>query len=255
MAGLVRKDMYCLRKTLKLFFIVTVSVIVLSVLLIASSRYGNIAAGLEEMKAEGAVDEEAFYSFFKVPIWLTLFIPLSFLSMIVECFKEDQKAGFAKIVRSMPLSCRQIVGGRYLSCLLFAAAGLAGSLTAGYFVSLVSEAFPLKELLAYILCFGGLLFIYMSFVLFMLYLFGVERADLIQCAPFLLLIIGAVLAVQKNLSSVPESEADAFFSGMIDSAANFMTEHFVLVFLAAAGCMLLSFAGSCLVFKGRKGGI
>lgn len=255
MAGLVRKDMYCLRKILIMFFIVTVSVVVLSILLIVSSRYGNVAKGIEEMKAEGAVGEEAFYSLFKLPIWLTLFIPLSFLSMIVECFKEDKKAGFAKTMLSMPLSDKQIVGSRYLSCLLFAAMGLAGSLAAGYFVSLVSEVFHLRELLGYIFCFSGLLIIYMSFVMFMLYFFGVERADLIQCAPFVVLIIAAVVMVQKNLSSVSEAETDAFFSGMIDSAARFMTDKFMLIFLAALGCMLLSFGGSCLALKRRKGGI
>lgn len=255
MAGLVRKDMYCLRKILKMFFIVTVSVIALSILLIVSSQYGNVAKGIEEMKADGLVGEEVFYSFFKLPIWLTLFIPVSFLSMIVECFKEDKKAGFSKTVLSMPLSRKQIVGSRYLSCLLFGAMGLGGSLAAAYFVSLVSEAFRLRELLAYLFCFSGLLIVYMSFVMFMLYFFGAERADLIQCAPFLVLIIGAVVMVQKNLSSVSEAETDAFFSGMIDSAARFMTDKFILIFFVALGCMLLSFVGSCFALKRRKGGI
>ena len=50
MTGLIRKDMYCLRKLLKMFFLVTAGVITLSVLLIISARYGNIASAIQEMK-------------------------------------------------------------------------------------------------------------------------------------------------------------------------------------------------------------
>ena len=68
MTGLIRKDMYCLRKILKMFFLVTAGVITLSVLLIISARYGNIASAIQEMKEENGMGEEAFYYFFQLPI-------------------------------------------------------------------------------------------------------------------------------------------------------------------------------------------
>lgn len=255
MTGLIQKDMYCLRKILKTFFLVTTGVIVLSVLFIVSSRCGNIAKGIEEMKAENEIGEELFYSFFQIPIWLTLFIPVAFLSMIVECFKEDRKAGFAKMMLSMPLSDRKIVGSRYLSCLLFALLGLAGSFLAAFFVSLASDTFSLQKLIGYVFCFSGALLIYMSFVMFMLYLLGVERADLIQCIPFVVLLVAAIVAVQRQLSALSGTEVDAFFSDVLNSVSDFMTEKFGLVFLIALVCMVLSFLGSCAVLKQRKGGI
>ncbi|MBP3459174.1 MAG: ABC-2 transporter permease [Lachnospiraceae bacterium] len=255
MAGLIRKDMYCLKKILKTFFIVTISVIVLSVLFIISSKYGNIAKGIEEMRAENELAEETFYSFFQMAVWLTLFIPISFLSMVVECFKEDKKAGFAKIVFSMPLDHKKIVGSRYLSCMLFAAVSLAGSLLAGFFVSLVSEVFKLQRLFGYIFCFSAALLIYMSFVMFMLYFLGVEKADFIQCAPFVILFVAAVIWFQRKVFSLPEAEMEAALSNLVDSISEIMTEKSGLLFLIALGCMALSFWGSCKVVKKRKGDI
>lgn len=255
MAGLIRKDMYCLRNILKTFLIVTTCVIVLSVLFIVSARCGNIAKGIAEMEAEGELGEELFYSFFQVPIWLTLFIPSAFLSMIVECFKEDRKAGFAKMMFSMPLSDQKIVGSRYLSCLLFALLGLAGSFLAAVFVSLASDTFSLQKLTGYVFCFSGALLIYMSFVMFMLYLLGAEKADLIQCIPFVVLLVAAVIAIQSRLSALSETETDVFFSNMLNAVSDFMTKKFGLIFLIALGCMALSFLGSCAVLKQRKGGI
>ena len=250
MTGLIRKDMYCLRKILKMFFLVTAGVITLSVLLIISARYGNIASAIQEMKEENGMGEEAFYYFFQLPIWLTLFIPMAFLSMIVECFKEDQKAGFSKTMLCLPLTDAQIVGSRYLSCLLFTMLGLAGSFVAAFFVSLASDVFRLQKLMGYIFCFCGGLLVYMSFVMFMIYFLGAEKADLIQCVPFLLLLVAAIVVVKRKFSTI--SQADVKF---IDSVSEFMTEKSWLIFLIALGSMALSFWGSCVVMKKRKGGI
>ena len=250
MTGLIRKDMYCLRKILKMFFLVTAGVITLSVLLIISARYGNIASAIQEMKEENGMGEEAFYYFFQLPIWLTLFIPMAFLSMIVECFKEDQKAGFSKTMLCLPLTDAQIVGSRYLSCLLFTMLGLAGSFVAAFFVSLASDVFRLQKLMGYIFCFSGGLLVYMSFVMFMIYFLGAEKADLIQCVPFLLLLVAAIVVVKRKFSTI--SQANVKF---IDSVSEFMTEKSWLIFLIALGSMALSFWGSCAVMKKRKGGI
>ena len=52
MIGLITKDMYCLRKNLKTFICVTIGVITVAVLFLVSSRCGNVALGMEQMKKE-----------------------------------------------------------------------------------------------------------------------------------------------------------------------------------------------------------
>ena len=255
MTGLIRKDMYCLRKILMTFFLVTAGVIILSVLLIISARYGNIAAAIQEMKEENGMGEETFYYFFQIPIWLTLFIPMAFLSMIVECFKEDRKAGFYKTMLCLPLTDAQIVGSRYLSCLIFTMLGMAGSFVAACFVSMASDVFRLQKLMGYMLCFSGVLLVYMSFVMFMIYFLGAEKADLIQCVPFLVLLVVAIVVAKKKFDTVSQTELSAFSVNLIDSVSEFMTEKSWLIFLIALGSMALSFLGSCAVMKKREGGI
>ena len=74
MRGLITKDMYCLKKNLKIFFSVTIGIMVLSVLFIISSKYGNVARGMEQMKREQKFSSETVLSIYQCVIWLTLFI-------------------------------------------------------------------------------------------------------------------------------------------------------------------------------------
>lgn len=252
MTGLIRKDLYCLRKNLKIFFGVTIGVIVIAVLFILSSRFGNVAKGIEEMKVENDMGEEIFYSLFQIAIWLVLLIPVSFLSMIVECFKEDKKAGFGKYLFTLPLRESQMVAGRYASCMLFAVVGLMGSFLAAFFVSLVSDFFSFAKLSGYVLCFSAALLVYMSLVMFLLYLFGAQKADLIQCVPFVILLIACFVFVESKLLSLPKTELDSYCLKLMNSVADFMTQKCGLIFLAALGCMALSFFGSCKVVKWRR---
>lgn len=253
MRGLIQKDMYCLRKNLRMFFCVTLGIIFLSVLFCLSSRYGNIAKGIEEMKAQSPMGEEVFYSFFQAAVWVTLFIPIAFVSMIVECFKEDRKAGFWKCMFSLPLSDRQIVGSRYLSCMLFALVGVCGSLLAGIAVSLTSQVFAFEKLCSYVLTFCAVLLIYMSIVMFLLYLLGVEKADLIQCIPFLAVFLIAMVVVANKIFSMPEESLDAMAITLFRKLADCLSGYSMAFFCVALVCMALSYFGACQVIKKRKG--
>lgn len=255
MTGLIRKDMYCLRKNIMEFLLVTTGVIVLAILFIVSTKHGNMVKAIEEMKLESSMGEENFYSFLKTAVWLVLLIPVCFVGGIVECFKEDRKAGFFKYMVSLPLSDGAMVGSRYLSCLLFAMVSMVSSLLAGFFVSLAADLYEFLELAGYVLMFSSLLLIYMSFVLFMLYTFGVEKADLIQCAPFVVIFVSVIVIVQKKLSAIPESEVDGYMTWATTAISDFMKEKWGIFLLIGLFCMALSFLGSLRMIKRRKGNL
>lgn len=255
MTGLIKKDMYCLKKNITEFLVVTTSVIVIAILFIISARCGNVAKAVAEMKVENGLSEEAFYSFFKATIWLVLLIPVCYVSTIIECFKEDRKAGFFKYMVSLPLSNEKIVGSRYISCLLFFIVSVGSSLLASLFVSLATDAYPFGELAGYVLMFAAVLLIYMSIVLFLLYFLGVEKADLIQSAPFVILLMAAFVFIYKKWSAMGDVELDGFIVQLAGDASNFMTEKGGICFLIALGCMVFSFFGSYCVLKQRKGNI
>lgn len=255
MTGLIRKDFYCLKRGLKTFLMVSIGLIVISVLFILSARYGNVAKGIEEMKIENNMEEKEFYAFYQGFIWCVLALPMSFLGIISECFKEDKKAGFSRPLLCMPLNAGKIVGSRYISSLLLAGISLADSLLAGFFVSLVSDVFSFSKILGYILCLNGALIIYTSLQMLLTYAFGAEKADLIQCAPFVILLVLFYYFFQKKISGLTDAEFNAYFTEMVNHISELMVHKCVLVFLFAIGCLFLSFLCSWMVFCKRKGAV
>jgi len=256
--GLVLKDMYCLKKNLTLFFGVTIGVIVISLLYILSSKYGNIATEYEAMqKMESVSSEEAamFQGTTKAVVYFSLFVPIAFLGTIVECFKEDLKAGYYKTMMSLPLSDAKIVGSRYLSCMLFTVVAIIGSVVTAFLVSLVEKDMPLENSLKYILLFTTVLLVYISLVMFLLYLFGARKADLIQSVPFVLFLIAVEGWGVKKLLAAPEGEEMAILSELGESVKTLVNDYGYLMFLGALLCMGISFLGSWLMMKRRRGKI
>lgn len=256
MGGLIKKDMYCLKKNLRMFILVTIGVIVLSVMFIISSKSGNVALGISKMKAENdGMSEADFYGIFQVAVWAALFIPIAFVGVVVECFKEDKKAGFYKYMMTLPLSEMKIVGSRYISLLLFTLVSIGGSSVAAVFVSMVSDYFKLGELLNVIFTFAAVLIIYMSIVVLMLYMFGVERADFIQCAPFVVAFVAGIAAMGIRVSRIPENEIDGYFGKMVNEFMDLMVKNGILFIGIAIVCMAVSYILSCKMLKQRRGNI
>jgi len=257
MSGLIKKDMYCLKKNLLMFLLVTVGVIVLSVMFIISAQSGNVAQGISQMKAENdGMSEADFYGMFQIAVWATLLIPIAFVGMIAECFKEDRKAGFYRYMMTMPLNEAKLVGSRYISLLMFMATGIAGSCIAALFVSLVSDYFEPVKLFGIILTFAAVMLVYMSIVMLLFYIFGTERADFIQCAPFIAALAAVIAALAGKINSVPKNQLDdGYFGGFIEKLSDIMARNGVLFMGLAIVCAVVSYLLSCKMLKQRRGNI
>lgn len=255
MIGLICKDMYCLKKNLVLFLGVTLGAIFIVILYILSSQYGNIAKGYEMVVKEGQMDIESLNALTKAVIYCSMILPLAFLGNIVDCFKEDWKAGFYKCMMSIPVSDAKKVGSRYVSCLLFAFIGMTGSIVAAFLVSLVAGDMPLFNSLKYILLFETFLLIYMSLNLFLLYWLGSAKADLIQCIPFGIVLLVVEMVMMNKISALPESERMKVFSDMAEQLKGIVNDYGYLLFLGALLCMGISFWGSWMMLKRRRGNV
>lgn len=256
MGGLIKKDMYCLKKNLLMFLFVTAGVIVLSVMFIISARSGNVALGIERMKTENdGMSEADFYAIFRIAVWAVLFIPQAFVGVVTECFKEDRKAGFYKYMMTLPLSEKELVGSRYISLMLFTGVSVAGSCTAAVFVSLASDYFRLETLLSIVFTFAAVLLIYMSIVMLLLYVFGVERADFIQCAPYAAVFIAGIAVMGIKISSMPENELDGYIVELIGRFSDVAAKNGVMLMGIAIVCMAVSYFVSCKMLKKRRGNI
>lgn len=253
MLGLIQKDMYCLKKNLMLFCAITGGVILLSVMFILSSQFGNVAKGIESMMIEDDLSKEEIFSLFQIAVWAVLFIPMAFTGMVVECFKEDSKAGFHKYQFSLPLSSAKIVGSRYAACLLFAFVSLLGSLLAAFFVSLVSEVFVFGTLISYVFTFCGVMLIYLSLVMLLLYWLGSARADIIQCAPFVVLFLAFLIWFLSKNMNMSEELAEQMLVEMMHVLGENMKKKGWMVFMISLFWMGISYLGSCLCVMRRKG--
>lgn len=252
MIGLLYKDLCCLKKNLGVFAAVTIGIIALAVMFIISAQVGNVADGVAKMEAEIPGGEEIFYAVFKIAILIILVIPIAFVGMVTECFKEDQKIHFYRYSLTLPLREMQIVGSRYLAMLLFSAVGIGGSVLTAALVSLISKEYQFGSLVCCILMFAAMLLIYMSIVLFLLYCWGASRADLIQCIPFGVMIIAGAIAFDYKMIHLPREAISGFMEKLPDKLIHFMERFGGIFFLAALGVLALSFLGACAVVQKRR---
>lgn len=270
MRGLVKKDFYCLKKSMKLILLVSLGTIYLAVLFTLSARYGNVAKNVSgtaetaaRARAEELLTEEEFYAIYTYVIWVILFLPLALMGNIVDCFREDRRAGFGKFCFSLPAREKQIAGARYLSCLLYALLGIVASVTAALSVSLASDRLRFPELLSVIFTFASILLTFVSVVMPLTYLFGADKLDLIQVGTFGAFLAALAILNVPTLKKIGEEIAVAeggqgggdlsTFHELIDRLREFLTTKGLFVFLAAALLFLVSYLCSVAILK-KKGG-
>lgn len=270
MRGLIKKDFYCLKKFMKLILLVSLGTIYLAVLFTLSARYGNVAKSISETavtaaqaRAEELLTEEEFYAIYTYVIWVILLLPLALMGNIVDCFREDRRAGFGKLCFSLPAREKQIAGARYISCLLYALLGIIASVTSALSVSLASDRLQFPELLSVVFTFASILLMFVSVVMPLTYLLGADRLDVIQVGT-----VGAFLAALAilnipTLKKIGEEIVAAeggqgggdmsTFNELIDRLREFLTTKGLFVFLAAALFFLVSYFCSVAILK-TKGG-
>lgn len=253
MRGLMIKDFCCLRKSRKTFILVAAGVILMAVLFVLSCRFGNLAAARTRIGLEDPALAELMEQAAQIVICFLLLLPIAFLGSLAECFKEDARVGFWKPLSALPLSPWEVVGSRFLTCLLFAAVSMGVSALAALCVSSVEEQYRLEKLLVLILTFGACFLIYMSLCMFLIYLLGARRADLIQILPLGLLYLGIGCSLLMRLQEMSEEEMLQFGRQLGPRLWEMLERGYGLLLLLAAGCMVLAYLGSVAVVKQRKG--
>lgn len=251
MTGLIYKDAICLRKNLKMFIGVGFGVVALAVMFALSCKMGNISEGLKTYNAEDSMDKEMLIGVINMTMHVVLFIPMAFMGNIIDCFKEDRKAGFSNSLFSMPLNYKEIVGARYVSMMIYFVMGFIFSLITAIGVSMSSDRVKFDEMLSTTLFFAGIMTVYMGIVIPCVYAFGSDKSDLICAAPFGAVLIGAIAYVSVNEDKIPEDE-----TGLLKILNDFMdllTKKGYVVIAAAMVVLIASYFSSVLIIKKKKG--
>lgn len=252
MKGLLIKDYYCMKSNLVSFLCLTVGVIVIGVMFAVSIHHGNMADVVESLVAEEGMTAESVYDLFRPGVWLVLLIPMAYVGNVIDCFKADNSANFGKQLFSMPVQPSQIVGARYLSCLLYAGLSLAGSFLAAVCVSSATDQYPLSELLTVAVTFAAVLIVYLSIVMMLLYLFGTQQADTIQTIPFLAAFIAGVIYVVVKMEDMTGDQEDAFMANIWGGIKGFLTQYAGILCIIALVVLILSFFVSVKIVEKRR---
>lgn len=240
MKGLIIRDFYCLKKELLTFLAVTISVCILSVMFVLSMQYGNLADAIANIQQTEMLEAETLVSMVDMVILLAIFLPIALVSSVTECFKADRQAGFPKVLFSMPLSCKKIVGSRYLTCFLFSGVCMFASIICGALLSSVSKTMEFTKLLSTAMSLCAFALIYMSLVMLLLYLFGTEKADYIQAIPLLVMMVIGIICMAEKIEQMSETELYRETTQMMDAFRSFLEEKYLLFFAVAVFCMFLS---------------
>lgn len=251
MKGLIYKDFLCLRKNLKTFGLVTFGMMVVGVMFLLSSQYGNLAVSLDEMMQETNMDSEFMVKTISTFVWFLLALPICFVADVAQCFREDTKAGFMKPISGMALSHKQIVGSRYLTTLIYGGVSAMVSLICATLIAIVPVELELGNLFAGVLTIASAFLLYMSFNLFMIYLCGAGRADLIQTIPLLIGLV-AMGMLSVKFQGIPDEEIERLMLVAGDKLMWLLQNGYVVFIPASAAGMLLSYAGSVAVLGHRR---
>ena len=92
---------------------------------------------------------------------------------------------------------------------------------------------------------------YMSFNLFMIYLCGARRADLIQMIPLIAMFVAEGILVGK-FGGMTDEQMNALMRNTGDAILWFLQNGYKILIPAAVAGMLLSYAGSVAVYKRRR---
>lgn len=251
MKGLIYKDFLCLRKNLRTFGLVTFGVMAVGIMVLLSSQYGNLAVSMNEMMQEEGLGQEFMVKTISTCVWFLLALPICFIADVAQCFREDTRVDFNKVLSGMALSHRQIVGSRYLTTLIYGGLSMVVSFVCAAFISVVPVNLELGNLFTGVMTIVSAFLLYMSFNLFMIYLCGAKRADMIQILPLIVGWIGMAFLVVK-FNGIPDEELEGLMLGLGDKLMWFLQNGYKVLIPVSLVAMLLSYAGSVAVLGSRR---
>lgn len=253
MKGLIIKDLMCLKKQLIIFGYVVVSVLVLSIMFVLSSQFGNLAIANQEMMVENSMTDMDIVNLSTVFLMLFMLLPIAMVGDFACVFEEDGKAGFEKVSAILPLSLHKRILSKYMTILMMFGAGVGIDLLIAFVLSIITDLISFADFFGIIIAAASVMSIYGSLVIVFCFLFGHGKEDLARIATVLLLLGSIILLnfskikmILFNVSSETGTLPDFRF-------VDFIKQQSGILFMAAVFVMFVSFFVSVTVAKRKRG--
>ena len=203
MKGLIIKDIMCLKKQLTTFAYIIAGVVVISILYVLSSRFGNLAkvgvALLDENNNMSQVDVKNLGSMVLVMFML---IPIVGVGDMLNVFIADGKAGFFKVSASLPVSMKKRMLSRFMTIYALCSIGAAVDILLALILSALTDIMSIGTFLGIIISCASLLSIYSALVIFYCVMLGYGKEQYAQVFSLLTIILSLVIIKFRSVKYV-----------------------------------------------------
>ena len=248
MKGLIIKDIYCLKKQITTYGFVIFGVVAVAIMFILSERYGNLRISVSGME-EAGFDIAAVV---KIAVMFFMVLPLISTGDISNLFVYDKTASFYKVGASFPVSVKKRVLSKFLTVLMFFAAGLVIDILMSAVMSVVSDIILFSK------CIGTLASITACMVVFTSLIIMLNYAGIApEYSTALPIVVFAVLFLLVKIKDIKSAiinddfaSFSAFFHNLINAFENKPYYFLIAAAAVAAVCYFLS-----VFFADKKRGV
>lgn len=244
MKGLILKDFYCLRVSVKTVICVSAFSLFLCIMCILSIQYGNLAKLPEEIAKEG-VDMADAGVLWRMLLSALIFLPTSLIGNGIQCFQEDKRAGFGKVEASLPLSAAVIVTARFGSIFLFGGVTFGISAFLALVSGVLSPDFTVSELIGFNITLAGVFLATVAVTAFMMYVADSKWVEMLLALP----VFAAVFAMNFCVVKSGEGMETLIFEEII----RFVESKSRLVAVLGICVAVCAYIGSILVVRRKRG--
>lgn len=254
MKGLIIKDLLCMRKSLLVFIYVILSVFVVSVMFVLSSRFGNIATSMAQSVKDGSITSVDVKAISVYVLAIFMFIPMAVCADLSVTFKLDNLASFNKVSTILPVSVFKRVLAKYLTVFIMIGIGAVCDIIMAGCLSVLTDAVNFMEFIGIITSSVAIMLIFISISITYLYLFKAGTEDY---AVIVALITTIALGVLSNFSSVKAIwlslvNGNPSMDGFNKLMFTFRDKSYVIM-LAAIAITIITYFLSVLIVKRKRG--
>lgn len=253
MKGLVIKDLMCLRKQGIIFMYVVIATVVLAVMYVLSSKFGNIYIGNQQMIAENELSGVDIKNLSTLMLVFFMMLPIALVGDVATVFMYDGKAGFGNVSSVLPLPVYKRVMAKYLTVLMMFGIGVGVDLIISFILALLTDMVTYTEFLGIILSFASVMSIYGSLTILFCLVLGYGKESYAQFASIFIMGVAALTVNRKKIYLFMSTTDGDAVSDVVNDLMEFIKHRFYILLAIAVFTMLLSYLGSVIAAKRKRG--
>ena len=253
MKGLIIKDLMCLRKMRATFVFVTVSSFVITVMALISARSGNIALAEQEYLTGGTDMPMSPVHMLWYAVAVMVLLPLASIGdSLTLAFEADKNAGFTGIAGALPVSVKQRVTARFITLFLTCGTGTVISLVLSLILSLFTDIMTFGDFAGLVLSAASLILIFSALEMIFIFLLKMKNTDYVR---IISLLIMAAAFIASSLGRIINAVRSMNPTGLITDGLLFLDNRWIILVVAAAVCLLVSYFVSTGIAERKRGEI